>query len=85
MVAAGGDARLGLVGTLQAAAYEVQVFESGQAFLKMAGSLRPGCVVFGLGDASGLAVLSALKAARRHLPVVATGASGATWASGSAS
>lgn len=74
-VAAGDDVQRGLVGALQAAGYEVQVFESGQAFLKMAGSLIPGCVVLSLGDASGLAVLSELKAARAHLPVVAIGAS----------
>ncbi|MCJ2020018.1 PAS domain S-box protein [Methylobacterium sp. E-065] len=76
VVAPQDDARHGLVGTLQAAGYEVQAFGSGQAFLEMAGSLIAGCVVFSLGDASGLALLSALKAARAHLPVVAIGASG---------
>jgi len=76
VVAPGDDARRGLVGTLQAAGYEVQAFGSGQAFLKMAGSLIPGCVVLSLSDAGGLAVLSELKAARTHLPVVAIGASG---------
>ena len=76
VVAAGDDARRGLVGTLHAAGYEVQAFGSDQAFLKMAGSLIPGCVVLSLGDASGLAVLSELKVARAHLPVVAVGANG---------
>jgi PAS domain S-box-containing protein len=76
VVADGDDARRGLVGTLQAAGYEVRAFASGQAFLKMAGSLIPGCVVFNLGDAGGLAVLSELRAARAHLPVVALGTSG---------
>jgi PAS domain S-box-containing protein len=76
VVAAGDDARRGLGGMLQAAGYQVQAFGSGQAFLKLAGSLIPGCVVFSLGDASGLAILSDLKAARAHLPVVAVGASG---------
>ena len=45
MIAAGDDARRSLVGALQAAGYEVQAFASGQAFLKVAGSLMPGCVV----------------------------------------
>ncbi|MBE7199157.1 MAG: PAS domain S-box protein [Parafilimonas terrae] len=76
VVAAGDEARRGLVGTLQAAGYQVQAFGSDQAFLKMAGSLIPGCVVLTLSDAGGLAALSELKAARTHLPVVATGASG---------
>ncbi|MGH1588747.1 response regulator [Methylobacterium phyllosphaerae] len=76
VVAAGDDARRGLVGTLQAAGYEVRAFADGQMFLKMAGSLIPGCVVFDLGDANGLAALSELKAARAHLPVVAVGKSG---------
>ncbi|MGT2479027.1 PAS domain S-box protein (plasmid) [Methylobacterium oryzae CBMB20] len=75
VVAAGDDTRRGLGGMLQAAGYQVQAFGSSQAFLKMAGSLIPGCVVLSLSDASGLAVLSDLKAARAHLPVVAVGAS----------
>ena len=69
------DARRGLGGTLQAAGYEVRAFPSGQAFLKMVGSLIPGCVVFSLGDARDLAVLNALKAARAHFPVVTVGSS----------
>jgi PAS domain S-box-containing protein len=76
VVAAGDDARRGLVGTLQAAGYRTQAFESSQAFLKMAGSLIPGCVILSVKDAGGFAVLSELKAARAHLPVVAVGASG---------
>lgn len=76
VVAAWDDARRDLVGTLQTAGYAVQAFGSGQAFFKMAGSLIPGCVVLSVGDASGLAVLGDLKAARAHLPVVAVGASG---------
>ncbi|MCJ2065280.1 PAS domain S-box protein [Methylobacterium sp. J-088] len=75
VVAAEDDARRGLVGTLQAASYEVRAFADGQVFLTMAGSLIPGCVVFDLGDTSGLAALSELKAARAHLPVVAVGKS----------
>jgi PAS domain S-box-containing protein len=75
VVADGDDARRGLVGTLQAAGYQVRAFASGQAFLKMAGSLMPGCIVLELSDSSSLAALSELKAARSHLPVVAVGAS----------
>jgi PAS domain S-box-containing protein len=75
VVAARDDARLGLVGTLRAAGYNVRAFASGQAFLKMAGSLIPGCVVFDLGGAGGLAVVSELKAARARLPLVAIGES----------
>lgn len=41
----------------------------------MAGSLIPGCVVFDLGGAGGLAVVSELKAARARLPLVAIGES----------
>ncbi|MCX8253606.1 MAG: response regulator [Beijerinckiaceae bacterium] len=76
VVAADDGIRRSLVGTLQTAGYEVRAFASGQAFLRMAGSLVPGCVVFNLQDASGLAVASELKAAREHLPVVALGSSG---------
>jgi PAS domain S-box-containing protein len=76
VIAVGDDARHGLVGTLQASGYKVRAFGSGQALLKMAGSLRPGCVVFNLEEASDLVVASELKAARAHLPVVAVGASG---------
>ena len=76
VVAVGDDARRGLAGTLQAGGYEVRAFESGQALLKMAGSLIPGCVVFNLEEAGDLVVASELKAARAHLPVVAVGASG---------
>ncbi|WP_018262360.1 LuxR C-terminal-related transcriptional regulator [Methylobacterium sp. WSM2598] len=76
VVAVGDDARSSLVGALQAAGYEVQTFASGQALLKIAGSLMPGCVVLDLEEASGLVTTSALKAARAHLPVLAVGASG---------
>ncbi|MHC2108937.1 PAS domain S-box protein [Methylobacterium sp. CM6246] len=76
VIADGDDARRGLVGTLQAAGYEVRAFASSQAFLKIAGSLMPGCVVLDLSDARGLAALNELKAARAHLPVVAVGTSG---------
>jgi PAS domain S-box-containing protein len=73
VVAAEEGTRRDLVSALQAAGHEVRAFASGPAFLKMAGSLRPGCVVFNLQDASDLAVAKELKAAREHLPVVAVG------------
>ncbi|GJD65830.1 PAS domain S-box protein [Methylobacterium frigidaeris] len=76
VVAAGDDARHRIAGALQAAGYEVQAFASGQAFLKIAGSLMPGCVVLDLEEAGGFGVASALKTDRAHLPVVAIGASG---------
>jgi PAS domain S-box-containing protein len=76
VVAAGDDARLRLLGALQGAGYEVQAFASGQAFLKIAGSLMPGCVVLDLEEASGFGVARALKTDRAHLPVVALGTSG---------
>ncbi|TGD97657.1 PAS domain S-box protein [Methylobacterium nonmethylotrophicum] len=76
VVAAGEDARHRFGAALQAADYEVQAFASGQAFLKIAGSLMPGCVVLHLEEAGSFGVASALKAARSHLPVVAVGASG---------
>jgi len=75
VVAVGDDARRGLVGALQDGGYEVVAFGSGQALLRMAGSLLPGCVVLDLREDGGLVVASELKAARSHLPVVAVGAS----------
>ncbi|GJD65431.1 PAS domain S-box protein [Methylobacterium frigidaeris] len=75
VVAVGDDARSSLVDTLQAAGYAVQAFGSGQALLKMAGSLIPGCVVLDLKEAGDLVVASELKAVRAHLPVVVVGAS----------
>ncbi|MDR7036706.1 PAS domain S-box-containing protein [Methylobacterium sp. BE186] len=75
VVAVGDDARRGLVAALQAAGYEVQTFVSGQAFLKMANSLMPGCVVLDLEEGGSLGVASELKPSRSHLPVVAVGAS----------
>lgn len=76
VIAAEDDVRRGIVGALQAADYEVQAFASGQALLRMVGSLRPGCVVLDLEEACDLAVARELKAARAHLPLVAVGASG---------
>ncbi|WP_342110770.1 response regulator [Methylobacterium sp. SI9] len=76
VVAVGDDARRVLVGALQAGGYEVGAFGSGQALLKMVGSLLPGCVVLDLREDGGLVVASELKAARSHLPVVVVGASG---------
>jgi PAS domain S-box-containing protein len=76
VIAASNHARRGFVGVLQAAGYEVQAFASGQAFLTVAGSLMPGCVVLDLEKDGDLVVASGLKAARAHLPVVAIGASG---------
>ena len=76
VIAGGGVARGGLVDALQSGGYEVQTFESGQALLKMAGSLVPGCVVLDIKEAGDLVTASELKAARVHLPVVAVGASG---------
>ncbi|MCJ2018340.1 LuxR C-terminal-related transcriptional regulator [Methylobacterium sp. E-065] len=76
VVAAGDIARRGLVSTLQAAGYEVRTFQSGQALLKLMGSLIPGCIVFNLEEAGDLVVANELRAARAHLPVVAIGASG---------
>lgn len=75
VIATGNDARRGLVGALEAAGYEVQAFASGRAFLTVAGSLMPGCVVLEFEEAGDLVVASELKAARTHLPVVAIGAS----------
>uniref|UniRef100_UPI0030137AAE GAF domain-containing protein n=1 Tax=Methylobacterium nigriterrae TaxID=3127512 RepID=UPI0030137AAE len=68
VVAVGGDTRRGLVDALQAAGYEVQAFVSGQAFLKIAGSLMSGCVVLDLEEAGSLGVASELKPSRSHLP-----------------
>jgi len=76
VIAAGDKARRRLVSALQAADCEVQAFASGQAFLKVMGSLMPGCVVLDLADADDLVVARELKSARAHLPVVAVGASG---------
>ncbi|MFC6791854.1 LuxR C-terminal-related transcriptional regulator [Methylobacterium komagatae] len=75
VVGAGDGARRDLLGALQAAGYDVRAFASGQAFLDIVGSLIPGCVVFSLRDASSLAALKELKAARGHFPVVALGSS----------
>ena len=76
VVAGGDDARHRLVGALQASGYAVQAFASDQVFLKMAGSLMPGCVVLDLAEIDGLVTTIELKAYRAHLPVVAVGASG---------
>jgi PAS domain S-box-containing protein len=76
VIATGDGARRSFVGDLQAAGYEVQAFARGQAFLNVAGSLMPGCVVLDLEEPSDLLIASELKAARAHLPVVAVGASG---------
>ncbi|BDL38047.1 LuxR C-terminal-related transcriptional regulator [Methylorubrum extorquens] len=76
VVAVDDDARHRLGGALQAAGYEVRDFARAQALLEMAGSLIPGCVVLNLEEAGDLVVVSQLKAARAHLPVVAVGASG---------
>ncbi len=51
VIAAEDDARRSFVGALQAVGYEVQAFASAQAFLKVAGSLMPGCVVLDLAGA----------------------------------
>jgi len=74
VISAGDGARKGLVGSLQAADYEVQAFASGRAFLNVAGSLMPGCVVLDLEEPGNLVVASELKDARAQLPVVAVGA-----------
>ena len=76
VVAAGDDTRASFVDALQSGGYEVRAFDSGQALLKMRGSLMPGCVVLDLGKTGDLVVASELKAARAHLPVVAIGKSG---------
>ncbi len=76
VVAGRADARHQLVGALEAGGYAVQAFTSDQAFLKIAGSLMPGCVVLDLGEAVRFVAASELKAYRSHLPVVAIGASG---------
>jgi len=76
VIAVGDVARRDLVGALQAGGYEVRAFASGQALLKMAGSLMPGCVVLDLEEAGGLVVASELKPMRAHLPVVAVGPRG---------
>ena len=76
VIAAADEARQGLVAVLQSAGYEVQDFPSGQPFLKLAGSLMPGCVVLDLDVGLDLAVANELKAYRTHLPMVAVGASG---------
>ncbi|MGY2052983.1 PAS domain S-box protein [Methylobacterium sp. JK268] len=76
VVAVGDDARRSLVSILQAAGYEVQAFGSGQALLKLAGSLVPGCVVLDLEETGDPVVASKLKPLRAHLPVVALGARG---------
>lgn len=75
VIAVEDGARLKLVGGLQTAGYEVRGFASGLAFLKVADSLMPGCVVLDLEGGSDFAVANELKAYRSHLPVVAVGAS----------
>ena len=65
VVATVNDARRDIVGTLQAAGCEVRPFAAVQPSL--AGSLKPGCVVLDVGDASALPVLSECKAACAHL------------------
>ena len=76
VVAVGDEARRGLVGALKGGGYEVQAFANTQAFLKLAGSLMPGCVVLDLQEAGSFVLASALRPARAHLPVVAVGTSG---------
>ncbi len=76
VVASEDDARHDIAGALQAGGYAVQVFASDQAFLKMAGSLMPGCVVLDMEEAVGCVTVSELKAYRAHLPIVAVGARG---------
>ncbi len=75
VIATGDDARRDLAETLQADGYEVQTFASVQAFLKLAGSLLPGCVVLDLEETGSPEGANVLKPARSHLPVVAVGAS----------
>ena len=76
VIAVGDDTRRRLASTLQASGYELQFFASRHVFLKMAGSLMPGCVVLDIEEAGDLVVASELKASRSHLPVVAVGSSG---------
>ncbi|MEE7456024.1 LuxR family transcriptional regulator [Methylorubrum populi] len=76
VIAVEDEARLALGEALQAAGYTVQDFANGRAFLRIAGSLMPGCVVLDMEEGADFAVVSELKAHRSHLPVVAVGASG---------
>ncbi len=76
VIASEDDARQKLVGVLRSAGYEVMDFVSGQPFLRIAGSLMPGCVVLDLEEGVDFAVANELKAYRSHLPMVAVGASG---------
>ncbi len=57
---------------LKTSGYEVEQFESGEAFLKQAGQLRPGCVLLDvrLGGLDGLAVQQTLKDRGIMLPVI---------------
>ncbi|OSZ67023.1 DNA-binding response regulator [Sphingomonas sp. IBVSS1] len=57
---------------LKTSGYEVEQFESGEAFLKAAGQLAPGCVLLDvrLGGLDGLAVQQALKDRGIMLPVI---------------
>ncbi|ACL55988.1 two component transcriptional regulator, LuxR family [Methylobacterium nodulans ORS 2060] len=77
VIAADDGSRRALVGHLQPAGYEIQVFSSGQACLDIASSLMPGCVVLDVDrHADGFTVPKELKAKRINLPVVVLGASG---------
>ncbi|POR41830.1 PAS domain S-box protein [Methylobacterium sp. V23] len=76
VVARGADARHRLVSALQSSGYAVQAFANDQDFLKMAGSLMPGCVVLDMAEIDGFVTTTEMKAYRSHLPVVAVGASG---------
>jgi PAS domain S-box-containing protein len=75
VIATEDDARRELAGALQAAGYEVQGFASGRAFVQIAGSLMPGCVVLDLEERGDFAIAKELQAYRSHLPVVTVGAS----------
>jgi PAS domain S-box-containing protein len=71
------ESRRAHVALLQAAGYEVQAFPSGQAFLGVAGSLQPGCVVLDVeADESGFVVPRQLRGKLLDLPMVLLGLSG---------
>lgn len=57
---------------LKTSGYEVEAFDSGEAFLKVAAGLAPGCVLLDvrLGGMDGLAVQEALKGRGIVLPVI---------------
>ena len=57
---------------LKTAGYHVESFESGEAFLKVAGQLGPGCVLLDvrMGGMDGLAVQATLKSRGVTLPVI---------------